>query len=126
MTSPTSPNSIEDQLHAATRMPQPRPEFLASLRARLADEAELYREALLPVSFGTRIELIFRRPAWVMAVVVLLLLMAGLFAVGPQRVLAAFRQVFGYIPGVGIVEQGCPSRSVSPGTESLLRSHLRL
>jgi hypothetical protein len=110
MTSSTSPNSIEDQLRAATRMPPPRPEFLAGLRARLADEAELNREALLPVSFGTRIKLVFRRPAWVMAVVVLLLLTAGLFAVGPQRVLAAFRQVFGYIPGVGIVEQNAPLR----------------
>ena len=110
MTSSTSPNSIEDQLHAATRVPQPRPEFLAGLRARLADEAELYREAALPVSFGARIKLAFRRPAWVTVMVVLFLLAAGLLAVGPQRVLAAFRQVLGYIPGVGIVEQGTPIR----------------
>jgi hypothetical protein len=110
MTSPTSPNSIEDQLHAAMRMPQPRPEFLADLRARLADEAELYREALLPISFGARVKLAFRRPAWVTVMVVLFLLTAGLLAVGPQRVLAAFRQVFGYIPGVGIVEQSAPIR----------------
>ncbi|MCL4562522.1 MAG: hypothetical protein M1281_18160, partial [Chloroflexi bacterium] len=30
------PSSIEEKLHAATRMPQPRPEFLDSLRLRLA------------------------------------------------------------------------------------------
>jgi hypothetical protein len=110
MTSPTSSNSIEDQLHAAMRMPHPRPEFLASLRARLVDEVELDRDAAFTGSLGARIKLAFCRPAWVTIMVVLFLLAVGLLAVGPQRVLAAFRQVFGYIPGVGIVEQGVPIR----------------
>lgn len=110
MTSSTSFSSIEDKLYAATRMPEPRLEFLAELRARLADIAKLHPEPLRPVSFGERIWMAFRRPAWVITLVVLFLLAGALVAVGPLRVAAAFRQLFGYIPGVGIVDQSAPIR----------------
>ncbi len=110
MTSSTSSNPIEDKLYAATRVPQPRPEFLAELRARLADEAKHPTEPARRVSFGESIKMAFRRPVWVVAIIVLFLLVGILGVVGPQRVLAAFRQLFGYIPGVGIVDQSAPIR----------------
>jgi hypothetical protein len=103
MTSPTSSQSIEEKLYAANRM-LPRHEFLASLRARLVEQPPR------PISFGERVGLAFRRPAWVTVMVVIFLLAAALIAVGPQRVLAAFQQLFGYIPGVGIVDQSAPIR----------------
>jgi hypothetical protein len=103
MTSPTSSQSIEEKLTAANRM-LPRPEFLASLRARLVEQP------LYPISFGERVRMIFRRSAWVTALVIIFLLLAALLAVGPQRVLAAFQRLFGYIPGVGIIDESAPIR----------------
>jgi len=103
MTSPTSSQSIEEKLYAANRM-LPRPEFLASLRARLVEQPPQ------SPSFGERVRLVFRRPAWVTALVVIFLLAAALLAVGPQRVFAAFQELFGYIPGVGIIDQSAPIR----------------
>ncbi len=103
MDSSTLPNSIEDKLHAATRMPQPRPEFLAELRNQLMEEPRY------PTAIPQTPRMMFRRPVWVIAIIILFLT-AALFAIGPQRVLAAFRQLFGYIPGVGIVNQSAPIR----------------
>lgn len=110
MTSSTLSNPIEDKLYAATRVPQPRPEFLAELRARLAGEAIHPVEPPRRVPLGERIRMAFRRPAWVMAIIVLFLLAGILGVIGPQRVLAAFRQILGYIPGVGLVNQTAPIR----------------
>ena len=103
MDSSTLPNSIEDKLHAATRMPQPRPEFIAQLRNRLM--AEPRHAVVIPQPQ----RMLFRRPVWVIAIIIIFLT-AALIAIGPQRVLAAFRQLFGYIPGVGIVNQSAPIR----------------
>ena len=98
-----SPTSLEEKLRRASLPPQPRPEFVANLRARLG------REPLRPISFGDWFRVTFWRPAWVTAMI-LILLAAGLFAIGPQKVLAAFSHLFGYIPGVGIVSQDTPIR----------------
>jgi hypothetical protein len=103
MTSPTSSQSIEEKLYSANSIP-PRAEFLTDLRARLASQPPR------AISFGKRTGLVFRRPVWVTIIAILLLLAIALAAIGPQRVIAAFRQLLGYIPGVGIVEQGAPMR----------------
>lgn len=95
--------SIEDKLRTATRMPQPRSEFLAELRNQFMGEPRH------PTAIPLTPRILFRRPAWVIAIIILFLT-AALFAIGPQRVLAAFRQLFGYIPGVGIVNQSAPIR----------------
>jgi hypothetical protein len=84
----SNPISIDEKLRTATRMPQPRPEFLASLRTRLAEEPPR------PISLGQRLWIMFRRPAWA-ASMIALLLVAGFFIAGPQRVYAAVRQLFG-------------------------------
>jgi hypothetical protein len=99
------PNSLsfEEKLQIAVETPQPRPEFLTSLRARLADEAPR------PVSWLERLGLTFHRPAWAASMVGLLLLIS-FYIVGPQRVLAAVQRLFGYIPGVGIVDTSAPIR----------------
>lgn len=97
------PLTFEEKLQAAVQMPQPRPEFLAGLRARLAVETPR------PVSLSERLGLIFRRPAWAAAIVALLLLASFVIA-GPQRVFAAVRGLLGYIPGVGIIDSSAPIR----------------
>ncbi len=103
MTDKYLPESIEEKLHQATRLPQPRPEFLAGLKDRLA------AETIKPVTKKGWSWSSFQRPAWAVAVVVLFLL-AGLIAIGPQRVIAAFQHLFGYIPGYGVVDQSAPFR----------------
>lgn len=50
------------------------------------------------------------RPAWAIALAIFSLLIIGTLAIGPQRVYAAVLQLFGYIPGVGIVDQSSPIR----------------
>ncbi|MFZ3071008.1 MAG: hypothetical protein WA110_07810 [Anaerolineaceae bacterium] len=95
--------SIEEKLKAATQMPQPRPEFMSSLRSRLTAEPPR------PVSLGERLKVMFRFPVWAASLVVLLLV-AGILIAGPQRVYAEFMKLLGYIPGVGIVDQSSPIR----------------
>ena len=53
------------------------------------------------------------RPAWAAALIVLSLIILGTLAVGPQRVFAAIGRLFGYIPGVGIVDDSAPIRVLS-------------
>ena len=98
MTDLTSSQSIEEKLYAANRV-LPRPEFLAGLRARLAEKPPR------PLTLNERVRLAFRRPAWVLTVGILLVLMVALALAGPQRVLAALQGIFGYIPRVGFISK---------------------
>lgn len=91
---------FEEEIRAAVAAPLAREEFLKDLHTRILHEAEIKPRTNRPV---------FLRPAWVV-VFVLTVLLIGLLAVGPQRVIAAVRGLLGYIPGVGIVEQGAPIR----------------
>lgn len=95
--------SFEEKLRAAAQTPQPRPEFIASMRSRLIAEP--------PPTFSlvNRLWWSFRRPS-VAASMIVLLLVAGVLIAGPQRVIAAVRDLFGYIPGVGIVDTSAPIR----------------
>jgi len=119
MTSPAPSQSFEEKLYAANRM-RPRPEFLAGLRSRLAEQRPKG-----PLSFGERLGLVFRRSVWATVLLVIFLLAAAFIAVGPQRVLAAFQELFGYIPGVGIVDQSAPIRVLARPV-SLTRSGISI
>lgn len=105
MTSPQF-NTFEDKLRAAAQMPQPRPEFLTTMRARLIEQQPQ------PITVADRLRWTFRHPA-VAASLIVLLLVAGFLIVGPQRVIAAVRGLFGYIPDVGIVDTSAPIRVLS-------------
>jgi hypothetical protein len=86
---------FEEKLRLALMTPEPDPEFAQSLRLRLSARAGS------PVSRRS-----FRlRPAWIAFFAVITLLIVSTLIIGPERVYAAVRQLFGYIPGVGIVEQ---------------------
>jgi len=50
------------------------------------------------------------RPAWTVTFAILTLMIIGTLVIGPQRVYAAVLQLFGYIPGAGIVDQNNPIR----------------
>ena len=97
MTSQTSFSSIEEKLYLANRA-QPRPEFLAGLRTQIIERPPA------PPSLKDRIRLVFNRPVWVTSTIIVLALAITMVIIGPQRVVAAIRQMFGYIPGVGVVD----------------------
>jgi hypothetical protein len=96
----TPPREFEEEIRAAVATPLAREEFLKDLHTRIMRQAEIKPRNNRPI---------YLRPAWV-AVFVITVLLISILAIGPQRVIAAVRGLLGYIPGVGIVEQGAPIR----------------
>lgn len=93
----TPSTQLEAKIRAAVAVPQALPEFVSRLQTDLLHQADLKnRKALRPF---------YLRPVWIAFLVVITLLIASTLIIGPRRVYAAMRQLFGYIPGVGIVEQ---------------------
>lgn len=103
MTEPIQSNPFEEKLRVAMRAPQPQPEFLESLRARLLQQPPSAAPARRPGVVSLRVR-------WAVFALIFLILAGALMIIGPQRVSAAFRRLFGYVPGVGIVEQSAPIR----------------
>ncbi len=98
----TPSTQLEDKIRAAIAVPQALPEFVNHLYTDLMHQASLKnRKALRPF---------YLRPAWIAFLAVITLLIGSTLIIGPQRVYAAVRQLFGYIPGVGIVDQSAPIR----------------
>jgi hypothetical protein len=101
--------TIEEKLHAATRTPAPRPEFLADLRS------DLLQASAAPLPRRPQPRLSLRRPAWVLAFAILLMtLITTLLAIGPQKVLAEVERLLGFVPGTGIVPVGTPLGLAEP------------
>lgn len=91
---------FEEEIRAAVAAPQANGQFVNVLHHRLIQQAE---------SQGKVKRLLFLRPAWVTASIIVVLAMS-IWMVGPQRVLAAVRGLFGYIPGVGMIDTSAPIR----------------
>lgn len=92
---PFSPE-FEQEIRAAMAIPDDHEhEFLTTLKKRILDESTPQRMPRRPF---------FVRPAWGVALLVLLALLTVFVVVGPQRVLAAVRGWLGYIPGIGFVQ----------------------
>jgi hypothetical protein len=93
----TPSNQLEAKIRAAVAVPKALPEFVNRLHADLMHQAGLKnRQTLRPLHM---------RPAWIVFLVVITLLIASTLIIGPLRVYATLRHLLGYIPGVGIVEQ---------------------
>lgn len=101
----TPSTQLEEYIRGAIDVPHALPEFVNQLSAELMQHASLKnRKALRPY---------YLRPVWIAIFAVLTLLVGSTLIIGPQRVYAAVRQLFGYIPGVGIVEQSNGIRVLS-------------
>jgi hypothetical protein len=111
------PNTpMEEKLFAATRVPKPRAEFLAALSARLAEQTRQDNppyETKLSFSIHDWLSGLFRRPVWLTMLIILGILTAVSLAVGPQRVIAALGNLLGYLPGIGLVQNGAGLRVLS-------------
>jgi WD40 repeat protein len=132
MTEQLPSSAIENKVRAALSAPEPDPLFVSGLEAQLLSQPGKRRpNGWFPPRLIFSRRLIYSRRlfssrwlAWGVALA-LLALLAIFLAVGPQRVLAAFRQVFGYLPGVGIVEQSAPIRVLAEPV-SLTRGDITL
>jgi hypothetical protein len=98
---------FEEEIRAAMSVPDDGREFSNSLRHQvIAHYAEQQASSLASSSRP-----VFKlRPAWIAVLVFVILLTACTLIVGPERVYNAVRQLFGFIPGVGIVDQSAPIR----------------
>ncbi|MCE5207196.1 MAG: hypothetical protein LLG42_02680 [Chloroflexi bacterium] len=106
-TTPLSPfeNEILAVMGAPSGVPDASTAFILSLKDRLHQQA-LQDLGAKPVR---RRPFILQR-GWAAAVIILLVLAVTVLAIGPQRVLAAVRGLFGYIPEVGIMQEGSSLR----------------
>lgn len=96
---------FEDEIRSAFDVQTVSPVFVSSLRTRLMQQSrQKSKQNARPF---------FLRPAWVVSVLVFLLLFITTMIIGPQRVLAAVRDLFGYIPGIGFVENSAGLRLLS-------------
>ena len=102
MTDPIPNPQLERAIRAALAAPAASPEFVTSLRERLAGARLTVKQPAPPL-----------RLAWAAALVILLVMVAGTLIIGPQRVYAAVRQFIGYLPGFGLVDQGAPLRMLA-------------
>ena len=101
MTEFTSYSPFEEEVRAVLEFPPVRTEFVESLRGELRRKAAA-KTAQPRRAQGRRAPSLQLR--WALPLLVLLVLGVSLGVIGPQRVLAAFRSLFGYLPGVGVVE----------------------
>ena len=98
MNNPMPFQTYEDKMQAMLRMPAPDPSFVASLRTQFGTQIPQS-----PSRFE-RLRVNLRRPAWAVAFVIFVFFLAVLLIIGPEKVIAAVERLFGYVPGVGFVE----------------------
>ena len=98
----TSPPEFEENIRQSYTIPELRSEFVDQVYADLMQRAS--KKSRKPLTF------LGLRPAWTVALAILSLLLISALVIGPQRVYASVMSLFGYIPGVGIVDQNAPIR----------------
>ena len=114
MTDTMSSMRYEDKIRAALSTPDPAPQFVDRLEAQLLS----YAHEQTPVTKQSkdsngRSSTRLRQPARLAALVVLLAFLVIFLVLGPQNVYAAIMKFFGYLPGVGVVDQNTPIRVLS-------------
>lgn len=93
---------FEDEVRTVMAVPAASPEFVDDLRNRLSSIAAEQNTHKSPIR---RL-----RPAWTIALALVFILAVTTAVIGPQRVLAAIRGLFGYLPGIGLVQEGADLR----------------
>ncbi|TET32390.1 MAG: DUF4179 domain-containing protein, partial [Anaerolineales bacterium] len=97
--------SFEEDVRQSFGVPKIRSEFVSQVYGDLMQRAGAKSRKPRPF--------LGLRPAWTVALAILSLMIISTLVIGPQRVYAAVRQLFGYIPGVGIVDQSSPIRMLA-------------
>ncbi len=87
---------FEEKVKKSYQIPEVRQEFVQALQLRL--------ETKEPSKSGKSFSVRKLSPAWVVGMFLLTLSLLVTLVVGPQEVWAAIGRLFGYIPGVGLVD----------------------
>ena len=96
---------FEESVRKSFRVPEIRSKFVDEVYSELMQRA-VAKSQKHHLFLGLR-------PASTVALAILSLMIIGTLVIGPQRVYAAVLQLFGYIPGVGIVDQSNPVRMLA-------------
>jgi len=101
---------FEKEIKQTYRLPEANPAFFKQLEARLQAQ-QLGSEA----SAKPAIHLVRGRAAlrWAYIMAVPLLILGLVLVIGPTKVLAQIQAVFGYVPGVGLVDTSSPFRQLA-------------
>jgi len=102
MTKWISSPQFEENVRQSFAVPEIRPEFVDQVYGDLMQRAVAKSRKSRPF--------LGLRPAWTVTLAIITLMIIGTLVIGPQRVYAEFLKLFGYIPGVGIVDQSNPIR----------------
>ena len=101
----TSTPRFEESVRQSFGVPAIRPAFVDKVHGDLMRRAADKPRKIRPF-FGLR-------PAGIVALAVLSLMIIVTLVIGPQRVYAAILELLGYIPGVGIVDPSHPIRTLA-------------
>ncbi len=93
---------FEESVRQSFGVPEIRPEFVKQLAS------DLQKHTQGTIQKTTNFPKL--RPIWTVVFSLLIVLTVSTLAIGPQRVFAAVRGLFGYIPEVGIIDQSAPLR----------------
>ena len=88
---------FEEKVKKSYQIPEVRQEFVQALQLRL--------ETKEPSSPGKNLSVRKLSPAWAISMGLVMIVMLITLVVGPQEVWAAIGRLFGYIPGVGLVDE---------------------
>ncbi len=108
MSEPIRPSELEEVLKDVVNVPEPNVEFMNSLRARFI--AEGHASAKKNQETQMKQKVFSRRLTWALTILVLVSLVV-LFT--RPTIVNALKRLFGYIPGVGIVDQSSGLRVLS-------------
>lgn len=97
-----SPPQLEESIRKSFGVPEIRSKFVDEVYNNLMQQAVTKYKKANPF--------LGLRPAWSISIAILALMVISTLVIGPRRVYAALLQLFGYIPGVGIVDQNSPIR----------------
>ncbi len=106
MPEPTPTSQFEDEIRAAARTPDARPEFVNRLQSLLLQQATVH--GMSPAG-DQRLESLKHRPfflrsAWAAVLFLVVALATGILVIGPQRIASAFGSLFGWLPDIGLVQ----------------------
>jgi len=96
----SSLTEFEDDIRQVLRVSEPDEKFLLNLRKEI-----LGGVMKSPVQQGLRL-----KRSWAFSLIILAVMLGAILAIGPSKVWAAVRSLFGFIPGAGFVQLDAPLR----------------
>lgn len=96
---------VEDKIRIAFHIQDMRPEFSLQMQEKISESAhKIKKKQSTPIRW---------KKSWSIAFSLVGILMIIILTVGPSKVIASVQKLFGYVPGLGVLEQGSSIRMLS-------------